>query len=188
MKRLWGIDITGSFVFTPGAAGVGTLQFVGQTLSLEQLLVVTNVTRNEALYNFLDPVSGSAGFTGNVLTLDANTSTHSASDKIQAWVYVNGAQDVSTGELMQTLSALRMAIQSLTRNMGRVDTTGRLIVAAEQPTASSLNTTISGNVGTVTSVTTVTNQAQHGGIAANDFIPITSRLGGDNLRRNISVT
>ena len=49
MTRLWGIDITGSFVFTPGAAGVGTLQFVGQTLSLEQLLVVTNATRNEAL-------------------------------------------------------------------------------------------------------------------------------------------
>ena len=188
MKRLWGIDITGSFVFTPGAAGLGTLSFVGQTISLEQILVVTNVTRNEIIYNFADVAAGAASYGFNTLTLDVDTSGHIASDKIQAWIYVSGAQDVSTGELMETMSALRVAVQALTRSMGRVDTTGRLVVAAEQPTAASLNTTISGNVGTVTTVSTVTNQAQHGGIAANDFIPITSRLGGDNLRRNISVT
>lgn len=190
MKRLWGIDITGSFVFTPGAAGVGTLQFVGQTLSLEQILVVTNVTRNEALYNFLDPTAGSAGFSNNVLTLDANTSTHSASDKIQAWVYVNGAQDVSTGELIESVEAMRMAVHSLTRTIGQAQTDirNRLVVVPEQATAGNLQATATIASGTVTTVSTVTNQAQAGGIAMNDFIPTTTRLGGDSLRRNISVT
>ena len=41
------------YVFTPGAAGVGTIQVPGK-VDLQQLLVITNTTRNVILYNFAD--------------------------------------------------------------------------------------------------------------------------------------
>ena len=91
------------------------------------------------------------------------------------------------GELIEAVEAMRMAVQSLTRTIGlvQVDTRGRIVMVPEQATAATLNATVAGSLSTVS---TVTNAAQLGGIAANDLIPITSRLGGDNLRRNISVT
>ena len=171
MKRTLGIDLAGSWVFTPGAAGAGTIAFSGITLALEQILVINNSTRNEIIYNFASAPTGAASFVNNTLTLDANTSTHSASDRLL--IYVE-AED----ELLETLQSLRIAVQALTRNMGRVDTTGRLVVDAN----------VAGNLTTVSTVSTVSNQTQHGGIAANDFIPTITRLGGDNLRLNIQVT
>jgi hypothetical protein len=172
MKRTLGIDLAGSWVFTPGAAGAGTIAFSGITLELDQILIINNSTRNEIIYNFASAASGAASFANNTLTLDANTSTHSASDRLLVYVEVED-------ELIATLQVLRMAVQSLTRNMGRVDTVGRLVVDANVS---------SGTLPGVTTVSTVTNQAQHGGIAANDFIPTITRIGGDGLRQNISVT
>ena len=92
-----------SYTFTPGAAGVGTIVVPGK-YSLEDLLVITNVSRNVIIYNF-----GSADFIGTTavytagshvsfpnllqkeggyttITLAYNTSTHSAVDKIQVFV------------------------------------------------------------------------------------------------------
>jgi hypothetical protein len=184
MNKTLGIDIPGSTTFTPGASGIGTVTFNGISLTLANIKLITNVTRNEIIYNFASAAKGAASFGLNTLTLDFDTSTHSGSDVLQVILDVTGAQDVSTGEMIETLSALRMAVQSLTRAMGRVDATGRLVVAAEQPTAASLNVALA----SLATVSTVTNQAQHGGIAANDLIPTLSRLGGDSLRRNISVT
>jgi hypothetical protein len=172
MKRTLGIDLAGSWVFTPGAAGAGTIAFSGITLTLDQILIINNSTRNEIIYNFASAASGAASFANNTLTLDANTSTHSASDRLLVYVEVED-------ELIATLQVLRMAVQSLTRNMGRVDTVGRLVVDANVS---------SGTLPGVTTVSTVSNQAQHGGIAANDFIPTITRIGGDGLRQNISVT
>jgi hypothetical protein len=67
-----------------------------------------------------------------------------------------------------------------------------------EATASNLNDLISiagsqtlatvTTVSTVSTVSTLTNQAQIGGIAANDYMPALLHLQADNLRRNISVT
>jgi hypothetical protein len=43
-----------TYVFTPGAAGVGNIQIPGK-IDQAQLLVITNVTTNSFLYNFADP-------------------------------------------------------------------------------------------------------------------------------------
>jgi len=42
-----------TYVFTPGAAGLGTIQIPGK-FDLSQLLVITNVTKNQIIYNFAD--------------------------------------------------------------------------------------------------------------------------------------
>lgn len=89
------------YVFTPGAIGVGTIVIPGN-IRLEQLLLITNVTRNVILYNFADVSFASttavhtagnigtgtlakitqreAGYT--TITLRVNTASFSASDRL----------------------------------------------------------------------------------------------------------
>ena len=58
------------YVFTPGAAGVGTIRIPGR-INLDRLLLVVNVTRNSVLYNFADVtyINTAAAFTaGNDAT------------------------------------------------------------------------------------------------------------------------
>jgi hypothetical protein len=177
MKKLLGTDISGSWTFSPDGAGAGTIVFNGVALELRQILLINNATRNTIIYNFADAAAGAASYaklsaTSSELTLAFDTSLQDLTDDLTIYVDVED-------ELVATLQVLRMAVQSLTRNMGRVDTVGRLVVDANVS---------SGTLPGVTTVSTVTNQAQHGGIAANDFIPTITRIGGDGLRQNISVT
>lgn len=193
MKKRLGIDITGSWTFTPGAAGAGTIAFSGITLSLDQILQVVNATRNTTIYNFGIVELGEAAYSNNVLTLTASTTGMSASDRLMVWVDVDDAQKVQgTGELVEALEAMRMCIQSLERSIGQSypDVAGRLRVALDAISASLTLATVSTVTGvtTVTTVSTLTNQSQVGGNAANDQIPALMHLQADNLRRNISVT
>ena len=102
--------------------------------------------------------------------------------------------DVTAGELLEQLSALRYAIQSLTRSIGQAlpSAQGWPIMEARQPTAANLAVTasIAGSqtLATVTTVSTVTNQAQMGTYATNDYMPALMHMQSDNLRRNITVT
>lgn len=90
------------------------------------------------------------------------------------------------GELIETLEAIRMATQSLSRAAGllTVDTGGRVRMLLDSISASLTLAAIT----TVSTVSTVTNQSQMGGFAAQDQIPALMHLQADNLRRNISVT
>jgi hypothetical protein len=92
--------------------------------------------------------------------------------------------DVS-GELVEAIEAMRMAVQALTRSIGQMmpDTANRMRVNVEAGTLPTVTT-----VGTVTTVATMTNQTQIGGFAATEKIPSLMRLGADSMRRNISVT
>ena len=103
------------------------------------------------------------------------------------------ATDVSTsnplpiaayGELVEALEAMRMTINSLAKSIGYAlpNAQGFPIMEVRQATAANLNVTA------VLGTTTLTNQAQIGGFAANDQIPSLMHLQADNLRRNISVT
>jgi hypothetical protein len=94
--------------------------------------------------------------------------------------------DVS-GELVEAIEALRIAVQALTRSgLGQAmpDTAARLRVAVDAISASLTLATVT----TVTTVATMTNQTQVGGFAATEQIPSLMRLGADSMRRNISVT
>jgi hypothetical protein len=56
------------YVFTPGAANVGTIVIPGK-IALEQLLVITNTTDNVIIYNFAD-----ANYAGTTVTFTAGNS------------------------------------------------------------------------------------------------------------------
>jgi hypothetical protein len=80
-----------------------------------------------------------------------------------------------------------MLLQSLTRSVGQAmpDAAGRLIVNIGAATANVPTVVVNG---TVTTVQTLTNQTQIGGLPAAEQIPSLMRLGADSLRRNIVVT
>ena len=93
------------------------------------------------------------------------------------------------GELVEAIEAMRTAINTLTRTIGLVTVdpaTGRLRAEVVQATAASLLATVS--LAASQTLTTLTNQTQMGGFAAQDQIPALMRLSADNLRRNISVS
>ena len=95
------------------------------------------------------------------------------------------------GELIEAIEAMRFAIAALTKTIGFAlpNALGQPIFEARQATAGNLQMTATQtgtwNVGTLT---TLTNQTQIGGFAANDQIPALMHLQADNLRRNITVT
>jgi len=88
------------YVFTPGAAGIGNIQVPGK-YDLQQLLVITNTTKNIIIYNFADSnfagtaISFSRANTAafpqvlqntdgvTTITLAVDTSTMSSTDTIQ---------------------------------------------------------------------------------------------------------
>ena len=91
-----------SYTITAEPSGVGTIK-LGNRYDTEDLLLITNVTKNEIIYNFSNPDTGAVVSlnTSNItadedypkflqntdaittITLKYNTSTHSASDQLQ---------------------------------------------------------------------------------------------------------
>jgi hypothetical protein len=100
------------------------------------------------------------------------------------------------GELMEAIESMRFAIGALTKTIGYAlpNALGQPIMEVRQATAGNLAATVSGTVtanigtGTLSALSTLTNQAQIGGFAANDQIPALMHMQADSLRRNISVT
>lgn len=90
------------------------------------------------------------------------------------------------GELVEQLAAIRMLLQSLTRSVGQAmpDAFGQLRCVLP----SGQGVSISGQTVNVTTVTTLTNQTNIGGLPATEQIPSLMRMGSDALRRNILVT
>lgn len=161
MKKLLGVDVDGSAVLTPGAANSGLVTFTGLTLSLEQILIITNVTRNTIIYNFADTTTGAVSFVDNVLTLKLSTTSYSADDVLQVFVDVRGevsptlvdtpAQSGLTLLLARMLSIL-MAPLGYAKDLQRYRATTIL------------------ESGTVTTCSTVTNTAQLGGLTADRLV------------------
>jgi hypothetical protein len=97
------------YVFTPGAAGVGTIEIPGR-YTLDKILLITNVTDNIILYNFADTTFAgtTAAFTAaddatdwptitqahdgyTTITLQYNSTAMSAGDSLQ--IYVEGTEE-----------------------------------------------------------------------------------------------
>ena len=54
-------------------------------ITLEQLLLITNVTTNTIIYNFADPAAG-GNIVNNVITLSADTTSMAGTDRLQIFL------------------------------------------------------------------------------------------------------
>jgi hypothetical protein len=180
--------ITPKYVFTPGNAGVGTLDLsLIKNFDIKRLVAVININSNAIIYNVANSAAGFTTVSNGVITLDYNTSAMSSSDLLQI-IYDND-DSISNNELIEAIEAMRMAIQSLNRSIGMAQVnplTGRMLVDG-----SGVTQPVSGTVSVGTPAVSQSgtwNQQQIGGQNANSVVTALERSAADNLRRNIIVT
>jgi hypothetical protein len=78
------------YTFTPGASGVGRV-VIPRIIPRERLVLITNVTTNQVIYNFSDPslkatsysTSSTVNANSTTVVLNYNTSSMSSTDKLQ---------------------------------------------------------------------------------------------------------
>lgn len=143
-------------------ASAKTITFNGYTnISLDSILLITNVTTNTIIYNFADPTLGGTVL-NNVLTLTYNTGSMSNTDRLQIYYDdpaiqpANASNQSKIEEAIDAINYLATQLQWLGQTKSYT-TTSNLPPALTTvlDTRSSINTvsTVSG----VTTVSTVTD-------------------------------
>ena len=156
MKRLVGTDIVGGYTFNPAAK---TITFTGlqYTITLANILLITNTTANTIIYNFADSTNGAISFANNVLTLDYNTASMNATDALQIYIDVESYEE-SLATLLRRMNKLlesNAVVDSRLRQKVVIEAIGTNLAA---PTEVNTTIPVSGSVtvsGTVTA--TVSN-------------------------------
>lgn len=126
------------------------------TISLESVLLITNVTDNVIVYNFAD-IGYGGSVSGNILTLAYNTTGMDDTDDLQIF-YDDTDVQPSNAELQTTLNSLTGTLQELTARLAVLAG----MANAGQPALrvipiASVATAVSGSLTTVTSVGSLTN-------------------------------
>lgn len=163
MKHLLGTDITGSYTFNPGAKTV-TFSGLPQAITLSNILLITNVTRNTIIYNFADTATGAVSFNNNVLTLTYDTASHSASDVLQVFLDVESKEE-SLHDLLRRMNKLlesNAVVDNRLRQRITIDAIGNS-TAGSSPTEITTTIPVSGTVTSSTPSTTALS------ISANDI-------------------
>ena len=173
MKRLVGTDIVGGYIFDPAAK---TITFTGlqYTITLANILLITNTTANTIIYNFADPTSGAVSFASNVLTLDYNTASMNATDALQIYIDVESYEE-SLATLLRRMNKL-LESNAVVDSKLRQKVTIEAIGANNSSNPTELNTTIpvSGTVTAAASGTyTVSNAVSFQSVASSAANPYT---------------
>ena len=108
-------------------------------ITLEQLLIITNVTTNKIIYNFADPNAGGS-ITNNVLTLDFDTTSMSSGDKLQ--IFVDNILTPSSDETLQLVGEQTELLRRMTKLLepsSRASNAGLQMVDASFTTLSVVN-------------------------------------------------
>jgi hypothetical protein len=101
------------------------------SISLENILLITNVTRNQIIYNFADPAFGGT-VAANVLTLTFNTAAMANADKIQ--IFYDDGLIAATDNSVQAMTDVALTLKRIAKNMESlqvVDSNQRQRVAVE---------------------------------------------------------
>lgn len=169
MKKLLGTDIKGSYAFDPIAKTV-TFSGLAGNISIENILLITNVVDNITIYVFADTATGGVSFVNNVLTLTYDTSSMSATDKLQIYLDVDSATFDETRSALEDQVVLLRRIVKILESQSAIDSANRQritidnIAAMVTPASTALpvSGTVTSNIGTGT-VSLVTNISQLAG-------------------------
>ena len=133
-------------------------------LALEQILLITDTTAGVIIYNFANS-SNNGTILNNVITLDYNCSSLSASDTLQ--IYVDIPSTVPQDTAMMTDAYTHLLLQricDLLEPMATQDSSQRQRIAIDNivagttlPTVTTVGTVSTITAGTITTVGAVTN-------------------------------
>jgi len=146
-----------NYAFDKTAKTVTLLDYT--SVDLEGLLLITNVTDGAIIYNFADPAAG-ATVSGNVITLEYDTSAMDNSDKLQIY-FDDPDYNPTTYDQQTDLKDLTEAILDTAQQISFL-TNVRGIAADLRVTLLS---------GALTTVATLSNITNIGGLSAGVLIP-----------------
>lgn len=166
-----------SYTFSPSTKQI-TLNEPTQ-IKIEQILLITNITDNTIIYNFADNSLGGS-IIDNTLTLNYDVSSMSETDSLQIFIDTPNVDFIQLNNLLADgLSEIVHQLQSIRNDGGMADVSGRVRCNVETGTI---------NVGTATTVSTVSNIASAGGIGLQPSIMSMTNQGWGNIRNKITVT
>lgn len=108
-------------------------------ITLEQLLIITNVTTNKIIYNFADPNAGGS-ITNNVLSLNFDTTSMSSGDKLQ--IFLDNILTPASDETLQLVGEQTELLRRMTKLLepsSRATSTGLQMVDASSTTITANN-------------------------------------------------
>ena len=173
MKKLLGQDTSGTYTFNPTAKTV-TFSGLSQQITLANILLITNVTANTIIYNFASSTTGAVSFVNNVLTLDYDTTSMSATDVLQIYIDVESYEE-SLGTLLRRMNKLlesNAVVDSRLRQKVVIEAIGTNLAT---PTEVNATVPVSGTVNaTVSNAVTIQNVASS---AANPYTVTSNSTG-----------
>jgi hypothetical protein len=104
MKQLLATDTPGSYTFNKTAKTV-TFSGLRQSITLANILLITNVTANTIIYNFADSTSGAVSFNNNILTLDYDTTSMADTDVLKIFLDLPSNEE-SLHDLLRRMNKL----------------------------------------------------------------------------------
>jgi hypothetical protein len=193
--------ITPTYTFTPGAAGIGTLNLSGiSNFDIKRLLAVINARTNTLIYNVLDSTLGYTSVLTTIITLDADTSAMLSTDPLQIVYDTDDA--ITNGELITFVKRTDALLEMLQRlikvneSLQVVDSAQRQRIAIDTiaagvtlPTVTTVTgvTTVStvNTVSAVTAVSSITNVAANAGMDREQYINIAKQTYASSIRPNL---
>ena len=167
-----------NYIFDPLSKTI-TINEVSSLL-VEQLLLITNVSTNDIIYNFADS-NLKATISDNIITLNYDTTSMNDSDSLQIFIDFENTNFVELNELLQMgIAEIVHQLQSIRNDGGMADIFGRVRCAVETlPTL--------GNCTTVGTVTNANNVVAMGGYALqSQYMSMTNQAWG-NIRNKITI-
>lgn len=141
------------YIFDKTAKTVTFTDFAA--IELERVLLITNSTRNQIIFNFANPLFGGT-VVNNILSLTCDTSQMDNSDKLL--IYYENSRNNASEEVLDALFELIKRLDFLPAVRG---------IAADIR-VTPLSTP---NMSTLTTVSTVSNQTSIGGYNAASLVP-----------------
>jgi hypothetical protein len=159
MKKLLGQDASGTYAFNPTAKTV-TFSGLSQQITLANILLITNVTANTIIYNFASPTTGAVSFVNNVLTLDYDTTSMSATDVLQIYIDVESYEE-SLATLLRRMNKLlesNAVVDSRLRQKVVIEAIGTNLAAPTEVNATvPVSGSVTANVNNAVTATTFNN-------------------------------
>jgi len=145
-----------------------------QTITLEQLLIITNVSTNEIIYNFANPSLGGS-VNGNTLSLLYNTENMNNQDRLQ--IFLDNLSSPATEESLKTIQDQNILLRrmiNLIEPLSTRDSANRQRIAVEiMPT-----TTVTG---------ALTNVSALGGVDSRfQFIDAARLTYAEGIRKHLN--
>lgn len=174
------------YVFSPGASTAGYVDFINiSNFDITRVVSIINQTKGVIIYATGSVEKRYTSVSGNKIYLFFDTSTHSASDKLQ--IVYNSSSALKTADTdQQELTKLLSRLVKVMENQQACDSAQRqrvTIDAGTLPTVTTVGTVTT--CSTVTTCNTVANVSQNAGMNQEQYVNIARNAYANSIRNRL---